>query len=146
MSSVSERLICRRDLRWKWQALHSAVMWALKVRFESMTTQRLVIWSESSMSVSYMWIDGVAGKVRSRWCVPKSIASDLSGLRERPLKQSQEECRVDRHVSRWEMEVPAVYFLKDNPLSYPCDTITHLIHGLHYTPIAIHCDCVFIWI
>ena len=32
-----------------------------------------------------MWIDGVAGKVRSRWCVLKSMASYLSGLRERPL-------------------------------------------------------------
>ena len=38
-------------------------------------------------------------------------ASDLSGLKERPLKQSQE-CRVDRHVSRWEMEVPAVVLLR----------------------------------
>ena len=64
MSSVSERMMCRRDLRWKWQALHSAVMWALKVRFESMMTPRLVIWSESSTTVSDMWIEGVAGKVR----------------------------------------------------------------------------------
>ena len=39
------------------------------------------------------------------------MASDLSGLRERPLKQSQE-CRVDRHDSRWEMEVPAVVLFK----------------------------------
>ena len=48
------------------------------------------------------------------------MASDLSGLRKRPLKPSQE-CRVERHVSRWEMEVPAVVLLLGS--SRPCSRL-----------------------
>ena len=44
---------------------------SIEVRFVSMTTPRLVIWSESSTSVSDMWIDGVAENVRSHCCVPR---------------------------------------------------------------------------
>ena len=89
----------RRDRRWKWQALHRAVTWWLKMSVESMITPRLVIWSEILISASAILIDGMVGKVRRRWWVPKSIASDLSGLRQRPLKQSQDR-KADRHASK----------------------------------------------
>ena len=51
---------------------------------------RLVMLSESLISVPEILIGGIAGKVRRRWCVPKIMDSDLSGLRQRKLKQSHE--------------------------------------------------------
>ena len=47
---------------------------------------------------------GIGGKVRKRWWVPRSMDSDLSGLRQRPLKQSQER-RADKQVSKRSTEV-----------------------------------------
>ena len=60
---------------------------------------RLVIFSESFISVPEILIGGTAGKVCKRWCVPKSMDSDLSGLRRRPLKHSHER-REDKHASK----------------------------------------------
>ena len=64
---------------------------------------RLVMLSESLISVPEILIGGIAGKVRKRWCVPKSMDSDLSGLRQRPLKQSHER-REDKHASKQSIE------------------------------------------
>ena len=64
---------------------------------------RLVIFSESLISVPEILIGGIAGKVRKRWCVPKSMDSDLSGLRQRPLKHSHER-REDKHASKQSIE------------------------------------------
>ena len=64
---------------------------------------RLVILSESLISVPEILMGGIAGKVRKRWCVPKSMDSDLSGLRQRPLKQSHER-RVDKQASKQSIE------------------------------------------
>ena len=43
---------------------------------------RLVILSESLISVPGILMGGIAGKVRKHWCMPKSMDSDLSGLRQ----------------------------------------------------------------
>ena len=64
---------------------------------------RLVIFSESLISVPEILMGGTAGKVRKCWCVPKSMDSDLSGLRQRLLKQSHER-REDKHASKQSIE------------------------------------------
>ena len=42
---------------------------------------------------------GIARKVRKRWGMPNSMDSDLSGFRQRPLKQSHERS-VDKQASK----------------------------------------------
>ena len=88
---------------WKW-------VWS------PMITPRLVIWSEILISASAILIDGMVGKVWRRWWVPKSIASDLSGLRQRPLKQSQDR-KADRHASK--RSTDSVVSLRVRPM-YSC--------------------------
>ena len=51
------------------------------------------------MSMPAILTAGIAGKVRRRWWLPRMIESDLSGLRHRPLVQSQERT-ADKHVSK----------------------------------------------
>ena len=58
----------------------------------------------------------MVGKVRRRWWVPKSIASDLSGLRKRPLEQSQDR-KADRHASK--RSTDSVVSLRVRPM-YSC--------------------------
>ena len=72
---------------------------------------RLVILSESLISVPEILMGGIAGKVRKRWCVPKSMDSDLSRLRQRPLKQSHER-RVAKQASKQSIEALIVPLLR----------------------------------
>ena len=64
---------------------------------------RLVMLSESLISLPEILIGDIAGKVRKCWCVPKSMDSYLSGLRQRSLKQSHE-WREDKHASKQSIE------------------------------------------
>ena len=58
----------------------------------------------------------MVGKVRRRWWVPKIIASDLSGLIQMPLRQSQDR-KADRHASK--QSTDSVVSLRVRPM-YSC--------------------------
>ena len=53
-------------------------------------TPSVVKVSESEMDVPAMLIDVAGVKDLDRWTVLSQIASDLSGFRDRPLRQSQQ--------------------------------------------------------
>ena len=69
-------------------------------------TPRLVILSERLISLPVILMDGITGNARKRVRVrvPNSMNSDLLGLRQRPLCQSQMR-RVSKQASKQEIEL-----------------------------------------
>ena len=59
----------------------------LNVRFLSNVTPSVVKVSDGEMKVPAMLIDVAGVKDLDRWTVLSQIASDLSGFRDRPLRQ-----------------------------------------------------------
>ena len=90
MSVVRALLMWRRALMWKKVDLLTAEICSVKVRWLSSMTPRVLIWSDNGTVVPATVMPDGAGKVRRRCRVPKTIDSDLSPLRDKPLEQNQE--------------------------------------------------------
>ena len=98
-SSVSARLICRKDRMWKKHGLVSAETCLLRDRVLSRVTPRIFMWGDIETAEPATSMLVREGSVSVRCLIPKMMVSDLSGLRARPLRQNQV-WRWARHCSQ----------------------------------------------
>ena len=98
MSSVSDDRMWRSARMWMYDDLHNAPTCALNVRCLSSVTPRIRTESVTATGVPEMSTCVRSARVCTRWRVPKTIASDLSGFRASPFLLNQS-CRSARHLS-----------------------------------------------
>ena len=83
---------------WKYDDVHNAPTCALNVKCLSSVTPRIRTESVTATEVQEMSTCVRSARVCTRWRVPKTIASDLSGFRASPFLLNQS-CRSVRHLS-----------------------------------------------